>query len=364
MRLLTVRYDNQASCKWLFVLFLLGACSESPAPQQALRSAPVQVLAEPLDFASAETRVEAVGTSRARRSIALHPATSGQVVAVNFEPGQQVSRGDVLVELDSRDEKLAVELAQVRLKDAQRLFDRYQRSGTSGAVLPTQIDAASTQVDAARIELGRARVAFDDRFIKAPFAGFVDVTEVDPGDRISVDTLITTLDDRSELLVNFDVPEVLVGELEIGNTVELSAWNRNDTTLAGEVVEIGSRIDPATRTFTASAAVANSTDRLRPGMSFRVSINIEGQSYPVITETAVMWGADGAYVWLVVDGKAQRLPVRIIQRQQGRVLVDAALTRGDLVVVEGVQRMRKDLAVEYDTSVAKKSSAGSANGGE
>ncbi|HNP35499.1 MAG TPA: efflux RND transporter periplasmic adaptor subunit [Woeseiaceae bacterium] len=330
-----------------FLIF--SGCQDAALSPPNMGSTPVRVVVEPLEFASAETRVEAVGTSRAKRSIALHPATSGQVVAVNFEPGQKVGRNDVLVELDSRDEKLAVELARVRLKDAERLLDRYQRSGSSGAVLPTQLDTAESQVEAARIELGRAQVALDDRYIKAPFAGFVDVTDVDPGDRINVDTLITTLDDRSELLVNFDVPEVMVGELVTGNSVELSAWNRSSSQLHGKIIEIGSRINPATRTFTARAAVDNGTDNLRPGMSFRVSINIEGQSYPVIAETAVMWGADGAYVWLIVGGSAQRTPVQIVQRQKGRVLVDADLARGDLVVVEGIQRMRNDVAVDYET---------------
>ena len=84
-------------------------------------------------------------------------------------------------------------------------------------------------------------------------------------------------------------------------------------------------------------------------MSFRVSINIEGRSYPVIAETAVQWGADGAYVWLIRDGAAQRTPVRIIQRRKGRILVDADMTRGTLIVVEGIQRMRDNVLVDFET---------------
>lgn len=326
----------------------LSACGEEPAPTSSFAGSPVTVVAEPMRFESATTRVEAVGTSRAKRSISLHPATAGEVVAVNFEAGQYVERGDVLVELDSRDEKLAVQLAKVRLADAERLLERYQRSGSSGAILPTQIDAAETQVDSARIELGRAQVALDDRFVKAPFAGFVDVTDVDSGDRIGPDTLITTLDDRSELLISFEVPEVMVGELELEDQVALVAWNKDSSELTGRVVELGSRIDPATRTFISRATVDNSSDTLRPGMSFRVTVHTEGRRYPVIAETAVQWGADGAYIWLIVDGRAERRPVKIIQRQKGRVLVDADLESDDLVVIEGIQRMRNDLAVDYE----------------
>jgi RND family efflux transporter MFP subunit len=328
----------------------LTACTEAPPSGEGLEEAAVRVIAEPMRFEPARTRVEAVGTSRALSSVAIHPATSGEVVAVHFQPGQHVAAGEVLVELDSRDEKLAVELARVRLQDAKRLHDRYRPSVDTGAVTPTQLDAAATQEEAARIELGRAQVALDDRYIKAPFAGHVDVTDVDPGDRINEATLVTTLDDRSALLVSFEVPEVLVGELEIDDGVALVAWNRDETELNGRVVEVSSRIDPATRTFIARATVDNDGDKLRPGMSFRVSVNIEGRAYPVIAETAVQWGVDGAYVWLIVDGVAERRNVKIVQRQQGRVLVDADIDAGDLVVVEGIQRMRNNVPVEYETT--------------
>jgi len=334
----------------LSAALLLAACG-TDAPSGAPQSrAAVRVIAEPLRFESERTRVEAVGTSRALQSINVHPASAGEVVAVNFAPGQRVEQGFVLVELDSRDERLAVELGRVRLADAERLFERYRRSADSGAVLPTQLDAAATQVDTARIELDRAQVALDDRFVKAPFAGHVDVTDVDPGDRIGESTLITTLDDRSKLLVSFEMPEVLVGDLQVDDPVSLVAWNREETSRDGQIVELSSRIDPVSRTFVARATVDNTDDSLRPGMSFRVSANVDGRTYPVITETALQWGADGAYVWLIVDGVAERHAVRIIQRQQGRVLVDGDFSAGDLVVVEGIQRMRQDLAIDYETT--------------
>lgn len=328
-------------------MLLVGGCSKPAEPPRVATSA-VRVIAEPLALERQRTNIEAVGTSRALRSIELYPASSGEVVAVNFEPGQFVREDDVLVELDSREQKLAVELARVRLKDAERLYDRYQRTGSSGAVLPTEIDAAATAVEAARIELDRALVALDDRFIEAPFDGHVDVTDVDPGDRIDTDTVITVLDDRTSLLVNFDVPEVMVGELGEGDEVAVTAWNKASSQFTGKVVEIGSRIDPRTRTFTVRATVGNADDALRPGMSFRVSVDVEGREYAVVAETAVKWGANGAYIWMIRDGKAKRTPVKIIQRREGRALIDADIGAGDDVVVEGVQRLRDGADVEYE----------------
>lgn len=343
-----------------FALAALAACGGDASSGISPGAAPIRVLVQPLAIDRTRTRVEAVGTSRAIRSIELHPATSGEVEAVHFEPGQKVSSGDVLVELDRRDEVLAVELARVRLADAERLYERYQRSSASGAVLPTEVDAAGTAVQSARIELQRAQVALDYRTIRAPFDGYVDITEVYPGDRINPDTLITTLDDRSALLVSFDVPELLISDLKPGADVNLSTWNDRDRTFTGKVVEIASRIDPQTRTFVARATVDNVGDDLRPGMSFRVSINVEGAAHPVVPETAVQWGADGAYIWRVEDGKARREAVRIVQRQQGRVLIDADVGEGELIVVEGIQRMRDGIDITYDGA----SLAGSGGGGD
>lgn len=327
---------------------LLMACSDAPAPTSMAASAAVDVVVEPLRFEHARTRIEAVGTSRAARSVDVFSVTAGKVVAVNFEPGEIVTAGQVLVELDRREEELAVRLARLQLADAERLFDRYQRSAGSGAVLPTVVDAARTAVEAARLELERADIALTDRTIVAPFTGHVGSTEVDRGDRINTNTIITTLDDRQSLFVTFEVPEAFIGELDVGDFVELETWSANTPMPAGEVVDIGSRIDPRKRTFVARASVENIGDTLRPGMSFRVAVEVAGERFPAIAETGLQWGADGAYVWLVKDGRAARVPVKVVQRREGRVLIDAGRLDGELVVVEGIQRMRDGVDVSHE----------------
>ena len=292
------------------LLALAGCGEEQQRGSSPVAERQVPVIAEQIGFEHARTRVEAVGTSRAVLSAELYGATSGEVVAVNFEPGQAVRQGDVLVELDRREEELAVRAARLRLEDAERLYDRYQRSAGSGAVLPTTLDAARTAAETARVELERALLALEERSIEAVFDGHVGVTEIDPGDRIDPDTLITTLDDRSALLVSFDIPETFIGELVVGDSVRLETWSSSMPGVTGEIVDIGSRVDPQNRTFVARARVDNVDDRLRPGMSFRVDVEMKGERYAVIGETGVQWGIGGAYVWSIVDGTATRGPQR------------------------------------------------------
>jgi RND family efflux transporter MFP subunit len=347
-------------------LLCLSACSEAPqshasATQAAARAVPV--IAEPLGFDPARTSMEAVGTSRAILSADLYPAASGEVVAVRFEPGQFVAKGAVLVELDSREQVLAVRLAQLKLEDAERLYNRYSRSAASGAVLPTTLDAARTAMELARVELESARIALADRSIRAVFDGHVGTTDLDPGDRIGPDTLVTTLDDRRALLVSFDVPEAFIGELSVGDTVDLATWSGALPPVTGEIVDVGSRIDPDTRSFVARARVSNETDDLRPGMSFRVQADVLGESYAVVAETGVQWGADGAYVWAVVDGDAERMPVQVVQRRDGRVLIDGDVREGQLVVVEGTQNVRDGAMLDVDEKRLASTRGRAAGGG-
>ncbi|MDJ0909126.1 MAG: efflux RND transporter periplasmic adaptor subunit [Woeseiaceae bacterium] len=323
-------------------------CSDADEPQYGARDRSVSVLVEAPGLEPERTRAEAVGTSRARLSAELYPAVSGEVVAVNFEPGQMVSAGDALIELDRRDEALAVELAELELADAERLLARYERSADSGAVLPTTLDTARTAAERARVELQRARVALEDRTIAAPFDGYVGDKGVDPGDRVTPSTLVTTVDDRRELYVSFTLPELFISELSVGQQVALETWSGNGDTVSGEIVDIGSRVDPATRTFTARARVPNDDDAMRPGMSFRVGVDVVGESYAVVPEVSVQWGTDGSFIWVVVDGKAVRTPVEIVQRRDGRVLIDGELAADSIIVVEGTQRMRDGVAVDYD----------------
>ncbi|MFK7958770.1 MAG: efflux RND transporter periplasmic adaptor subunit [Lysobacterales bacterium] len=297
-----------------------------------------------MSFAPQRTRLEVVGTSRARRSVDLYPEADGEVVAVNIEAGQPIAAGDVLLELDQRDQRLLLDLAKVNLSDAQRLLNRYQGATDSGAVLPTTLDTAASAVSTAEIAFKQAEIALRRRSVIAPFAGFVGLTDVEQGDRIGPATLITTLDDRSELLVRFDVPESMTTLLEIDSPVEVSTF-ADSGRLVARIIDIGSRINPATRTLSVEASVDNADDRLRPGMSFSVMLQFTSGRFAAVPEVALRWGAEGAYVWRDAQGRAERIAASVVQRVEGQVLIEAKLRDTDLIVVEGVQRLRDGAAI-------------------
>ena len=294
----------------------------------------------PAEFAFRRTRIEAVGTADAVRSAVIHAAVAGEVVEVAFRPNQRVKAGDVLLRLGQRKERLAVDLARVRVKDARQLVARLNKTRGTGAVAATTVDQARTALEEARIQLRQAEAALDDRTVAAPFDGVVGLTEIDVGDRIDPDDAIATLDDRSSLLISFSIPELFLGRIDVGARIAARPWAAGVDAVAGEIVDVDSRIDPATRSFRARALTPNPDDSLRPGMGFAVSMELVGKRYLLAPEAAVQWGAAGAFLWVVRDGKAKRIDVRIVERREGSALVEADVAEGEPIVIEGIQRMR------------------------
>lgn len=271
----------------------------------------------------------------------IYPETGGVVTEVPFTTGSHVEAGDVLLRLEDREERLAVELARVAVQEAEQLLARYRRIENTGAVSASQIDEARTTLDAARIELQQAQIALDERTVRAPFAGHVGLTDIDPGSRITASTPIAQLDDRSVLFVDFSPAEQVFGRLREGDTVTATPFADPDLAVQAEVVAVDSRIDPTRRTFTVRARIDNSDDILRPGMSFRVAFTIEGQAYPRLPEAAIIWGGSGSYVWGVDGDTAFRIPVEIVSRAEGHVLARADIPAGTRIITEGVQKVRE-----------------------
>ncbi|AUC87808.1 efflux transporter periplasmic adaptor subunit [Alteromonas sp. MB-3u-76] len=298
------------------------------------------VVTKPIEFMNETRNVEAVGSAEAVQSIILYSAVADKVTEVNFVPGQAVEKGKVLVRLDDRRQKTALKRAELTLSDAQRTVERLEASYKQGAVPVNELDLAKTQRDLAEVALEDAKTDLEDRYIVAPFDGVVGFTDVEVGDRINEQTMITTLDNRSKLFVNFKAPEAALPVLLNSPDVTLEPWSDRETLVNAEIAQVDSRINEADRTLRARALLDNRSDQFRPGMSFRVNLTIEGDRYAAIPESALLWGATGAYIWLAVDGKAQKLDVSVHQRLRGTILVSGDITVGDTLISEGVQRLR------------------------
>ena len=329
-----------------------------------------RVLVEAAHPTTDKVIVRAVGTGEARRSAAIYPKADGEVVAVAFRSQDRVHKGQILLRLEDNHQQIAVRIAKVQVKDATRQLQRLERLAPSGTASQARLETAQTALETATLRLDQAEEALDDRIVYAPFDGVVGLTEIDKGDRVTTQTLITTLDDRSEIEVEFDLPEEYAGRLRIDDPVSVRPWTMPDQTFEGKVSQLGSRIDPNARTLRVKASIPNKKDLIRPGTSFEVELAFTGKPYPSVREVAVLWSRDGAFLWRVQENSkgdetsqvAEKVFVKIVRRDRGRILVDGPLTANDLIVVEGdptedvlvfrdpgnVQLVLKDGQVEKD----------------
>lgn len=328
---------------------MLGGASPEKTNQGSKGAAP-KVLVETVQLDSTASSFNAVATGWADKSAEVYAVVDEKVTKVLFKPQQKVRRGDLLVQQDDREEQLALRLAEVQLKNTQSLLERYQQAVGKGAVPQTQVDSAQADFDAAKVAVDQARLAISNHQLRAPFDGVVGITDIDPGQRIGPGVLVTGVDSREIIYIDFEVPEAIVGQL---NASQLGQIEVTATTPAvagqvfkAEVVALDSRLNVEKRTLRVRANIKNPEDLLRPGMSFSVEMAVKGQMLAAVPEIALQWDREGSYVWMVRDGKADRVNVRVADRRQGKVFLDGEIKEGELVVVEGGLRLSEGAVVE------------------
>jgi RND family efflux transporter MFP subunit len=291
--------------------------------------------------------VGAIGTGRARRSVMLFPEATGEVRHVFVRSGARIAKGQSILRLDTRDAELALKVAKTRLIEADRLMKRSEQLLNKKINSQANVDDARNLVDRAELELQQAEEALADREMKAPFDGVVGISKVEQGDRISPSTSVVTLDDRSELIVEFEVAEQYLAQLVVGQKVTAQTPSFPARDFEGVIEDIDSRIDPTSRTVIVRAHIPNKKDLLRPGLSFVVDLTIPGKTYPTVHELALQWRKGVSYVWRVRDDKAEKVVVRSIKRLNSTILIEGDISKDDLVVVEGVQRLRPGRQVQF-----------------
>ncbi|WP_269932329.1 efflux RND transporter periplasmic adaptor subunit [Aminobacter sp. HY435] len=299
------------------------------------------VVTQPVTTGTINDRLAAIGTGRALTSVAVNPYSTGRLTEVAVNSGDKVETGAVIAKLDSDSEEIALERARIAQGDAEASLERIKALRTSNTATAVQQREAELAADNARLAVRDAALALARRTITAPISGVVGIMPVEAGNYVTSQSTMATIDDRSRIIVDFWVPERFTGMIAVGAPLSASSVARPGQAFDGEVSAIDNRLDEQSRTLRVQARLDNEDDMLRAGMSFQVEMHFPGDTFPSVDPLAIQWGGDGAFVWALANGKAKRVPVRIIQRNTDSVLVQAALTPGDEVVTEGIHTVRE-----------------------
>ena len=299
-----------------------------------------------------DTIAEAVGTTRAVRSVEITPLSSGRIVKVGFKAGEPVEPNAILLQLDSDIQRADLAEAEAKLKEADSALKRSAILKRSSNVSEAAFDRLVAQAEIAKADRDRAAKHLRERIVRAPFAGVIGLTTVEPGARVKDGDVIAVLDDLSSVEVEFSAPETLFGTLKIGDEVQARAAPFPGRVFTGTIAAVDTRIDDISRAFKVRGLIANEDKALPAGMFVHVSIVLDGTDALAIPEEAVVVDGSRSFVFAVVsgkDGKSKRVQQRQVslgRRSYGFVEVKSGIAAGEEVVIRGVQKVRDGAPVQ------------------
>ena len=284
--------------------------------------------------------LSAIGTLSSRQGVELGVEVSGVVKDINFESGQEVKAGELLIQLDDAIEQADLKSFQAQLKLAQINFDRDKQLVEKRLASQDQYDKSQAELEQAMALVEQTRAIIDKKKLKAPFSGKLGILQVDPGEYITAGTTVASLQSLDKLHLDFSLPEKELPKLAIGQQIEFRVDAYREEIFKARLIALDSRIDPNTRTISVRAEVSNSDHRLIPGMFTEVTLVLEpAVDYVVVPQTAVIYSLYGEEVYVLSEGEgdnlvAQRKSVTSGQVKNGWVIVDG-LDAGVLVATDG-----------------------------
>ncbi|MFZ2507545.1 MAG: efflux RND transporter periplasmic adaptor subunit [Steroidobacteraceae bacterium] len=323
--------------------YALSSCrSDAPAvPGAANAAESVAVVTAPVVRKPIAIRIEALGTANANEAVEITSKTGNKVLAIRFEEGQWVRRGQVLVELDGAQDRADLAAAEAALAESRSAYMRSRDLYAQQALSQSQLEQieATLKGNEARVAAAAARVA--DTVIRAPFDGRVGLRRVSVGALVNPGTIITTLDDTRTMKLDFDVAETFLAILKPGLAVAATSVAYPGESFDGIVESVDSRVDPVARSVKVRARIPNPDRLLRPGMFLNIEVSRDPVPGLVVPEEALVPERGKVFVFVVAEGRVSQRQVETGRRIPGEVEIMGGARAGERVVIEGTQKIRE-----------------------
>ena len=307
------------------------------------------------------TTLNAIGSVSAVNGVTVSADLPGVIESINFNSGQTVNTGDILVRLDTKQER-----AQLAAADAQRDLARVSLERSQGmlakGVIPQQTyDQAAAEFKSAEARVGEIRATIERKTIRAPFAGLLGIREVNVGQYLNGGSAIVSLQAVRPAYVNFTVPQQEMGTLAPGTAIQVKS-DALPSPETGRINAMDSVIDVATRNIRVQAIFDNKSARLRPGMFVEAELT-HASRVPVIPvpASAISYAPFGDSVFVVEDVKGKKTVrqqfVKLGGTRGDQVAIVSGLKSGEEIASSGVFKLRPGAAVTVNNNVQPSNSA-------
>ncbi len=329
----------------LFIAYILKPEQKAEA-QSRKNDSSVLVKTQTVALADIRREVKALGTGLAFDSAKIVSASNDYLTDLNIEEGQTVQQGTVLARFNDLEEKARVAELTALLSEQKQQLARLKNLTNSKASAQSMLDEQQAKVNATLAQLDAAQARLNDMVIKAPFDGVLGLRQVSKGAFLSAGTTLTTIDNIAKIRVEFNVAEHFLADLKPGMNLKIRNIAFPDTEFAGTLTAVDPRIDPVTRSVKAHGLIDNPDYRLKPGMLLNVRIELAVSQVMQIPEKAIVPLQNRHYVFVVdATNKVSQQEVSLGERIPGAVEVKAGLNVGDLIVIEGTQKLRSGVTI-------------------
>jgi membrane fusion protein (multidrug efflux system) len=302
-----------------------------------------------------------IGTAAAIEGVTVGADLPGTIDKIHFESGQTVHEGDVLVELDIRQERAQLANLEAQRDLAKINYGRSEQLVQAGVISRSEYDNAAAQQKATEAQVGDIRAAIARKTIHAPFTGVLGIRQVSLGQYLAAGQAIVSLQSISPIYVNFGVPQQDAPKMGIGHSVSVTSTDLPGTGFAGKITALDSVINEQTRNIQVQATLQNPGGKIRPGMYMQVELPL-GKPRDVIPlpASAINYAPYGDSVYVVTQmkdpkGNAYRGVKQQVVKVEGsrgdQVAITSGVNPGDEIVSAGVFRLRNAAPVLVNNTV-------------
>jgi membrane fusion protein (multidrug efflux system) len=285
----------------------------------------------------------------------------GTVAKINFESGQAVHEGEILVELDTRQERAQLASLEAQRDLAKANYDRQQELVKAGVISRMDFDAATSQQKATEANAAEIRAIIARKTIRAPFSGILGIRKVNLGQYLAAGNPIVSNQTLNPIYVNVSVPQQVAPQMKLGRKLRVTTDDVAGKVFTGTITALDSEVDETTRNIQVQATLANPEGKLRPGMFVQVELAV-GASRDVIPlpASAINYAPYGNSVFIITnmkDPKGQTYRgvkqqfIKVEGSRGDQIGVISGLNPGDEVVSSGVFKLRNGAAVQVNNKV-------------
>ncbi|HTC95200.1 MAG TPA: efflux RND transporter periplasmic adaptor subunit [Terriglobales bacterium] len=307
------------------------------------------------------TTLSVVGTMEAVHGVTVSADLPGTVDKINFDSGKPVQQGEILVLLDTRQERAQLAATESQRDLAKINYARYDELQKEGVISKQDYDKAIADQKQTEANVGEIRATIDRKTIRAPFSGVLGIRQVNLGQYLAAGAAIVPLQSVTPIYVDFSVPQDVVSQVKVGDQVRLTAESLDGLEFTGRVNALDSVVDQSTRNVQVQATLPNPGGKLRPGMFVQVEVGVGvKRSVLPLPASAISYAPFGDSVFIVTDlkgpdGKTYRGVRQQFVKVEGsrgdQVGVVSGVNPGDEVVTSGVFKLRNGAAVAVNNKI-------------